>query len=732
MAAQHKKASETKVSYHKKPANLTTDDWQRELRRQFVADKKQMFNIKYLDGDHPVFADYLVENDLSGGRYKVALRSLFPGPNFCDCLDFKTNTLGTCKHIESILQNISKNKKMARLSKENYEPAYSSVFLKYGAMREVMLRIGACEKDRYEKLAKEYFDENYRLLPETFGRIEKFLEKAKQISSSFRCYPDAIDFIIAQRENRLRQSIIDKKIMDKYFDSLIHAKLYPYQKEGIIFAARSGRSLIADEMGLGKTIQAIGAAEFFKKEFGIQSVLIVCPTSLKYQWKSEIEKFTESSVSVIEGNYFARQKQYNLDSFYKIASYNVVKADIESIGKMEPDLVILDEVQRIKNWQTKTAQQVKKIQSKYALVLTGTPIENKLEELYSIVQFLDPFKLCPLYKFLSDHQIHDESGKVVGYRQLNQISKILSDTVIRRTKKQVMSQLPKRTDKNLFVPLTEKQAEIHSEYADKVARLVNKWKRFGFLDEKDRQRLLMALNCMRMVSDSTYILDQETRHDTKIAELMSIIDNVLATKEEKIVIFSQWERMTRLVKAELENRKVSLSYLHGGIPSHKRKFLLDDFHNNPACKVFLSTDAGSVGLNLQCASFMVNLDLPWNPAVLEQRIGRIYRHGQKKNVNVINLISKESIEERLLSVLEFKSSLFSGALDNGEDEIFMGKSKFKRFMNSVEEVSNAPAPAEPVATDVEEVEEIDSSPVKKAKEPEDLSVSPAQELFSAG
>lgn len=693
------KQKKTTISYYKKPPHLSTVEWQKELRKQFIAEKQPLLIIKYLDGEHPVFADYSVENPLSRGIYKVALRSNKPGPNFCTCMDFKTNMLGTCKHIEGVLYQISKNKRQDRLLEAYYRPSYSSMYLKYGSNRTIMLRIGTKHSQQFKQLSKAYFDKSYCLFPDAYERIDQFLKDAARISSDFRCYKDAMDFIIKVRERHSRNTIIQKKITDKsngYFDTLLKTTLYPYQKEGILFAARAGRSLIADDMGLGKTIQAIGVAEVFKKEFGITSVLIVCPTSLKYQWKNEIELFTQSSVVVIEGNRLERQKQYDTDSFYKIVSYNIVSTDINALNKIEADLIILDEAQRIKNWKTKTAREVKKLESPYALVLTGTPIENKLEELYSIIQFIDPFKLGPLYQFLEKHQIYDEHGKVVGYKQLHKIRILLSDVVMRRTRKEVLSQLPSRTDKHLFVPLTKEQAQIHTEYADMVARLVKKWKRFGFLDEKDRQRLLLGLNCMRMVSDSTYVLDQETRYDTKINEIMCILDNAFVTNDEKVVVFSQWERMTRLVRAELESRKVGYAYLHGGVPSHKRKALLDDFHNNQYCRVFLSTDAGGVGLNLQSASMVINVDIPWNPAVLEQRIGRIYRHGQKRNINVINLVSLNSIEQRMLSVLKFKSSLFAGVLDNGEDQIFMGEDKFKRFMTSVEQVATMPQPT-PVA-----------------------------------
>lgn len=717
------------VSYHKKPIDLSTNEWQKILRKQFVIEKAPPFIIKYLDGEHPVFADYSVENPVTSGVYKVALRNRKPGPNFCTCMDFKTNMLGTCKHIEAVLYNIGKNKKLAKFIADDYRPTYSSIYLKYGNRREVMLRIGAKNKEQYEKLAALYFDDSLHLLPGAYDRIDRFLKDAARISPDFRCYKDAMDFIISVRDHSLRNKIIQQKIRNNgngYLDNLLKTPLYPFQKKGILFAAEAGRSLIADDMGLGKTIQAIATAELFKKEFGIQTVLIVCPTSLKYQWKSEIEKFTKSNVIVIEGNSIQRQKQYNTEPFYKIVSYNVVGADIDKIKKLEPDFVILDEAQRIKNWKTKTAQQAKKIESSYAIVLTGTPIENKLEELYSIVQFIDPFKLGPLYKFLEEHQIQDEFGKVVGYKQLNRISALLADIVIRRTKKEVLTQLPSRTDKHLFVPLTKEQAQIHKDYSDMVARLVNKWKRFGFLDEKDRQRLLLALNCMRMVSDSTYILDQKTRYDTKITELMCILDNAFVASEEKVVIFSQWERMTRLVMPELENRKVGYTYLHGGVPSHKRKALLDEFRDNLSCRVFLSTDAGGLGLNLQAASLVINLDIPWNPAVLEQRIGRIHRHGQKRNINVINLVSSQSIEERMLDVLKFKSSLFKGVLDNGEDQIFMGESKFNRFMSSVEQIAVTPQTAHMPVTQEKESK-------ADAKETMELSTpmpSPAIEFFS--
>ena len=346
----------------------------------------------------------------------------------------------------------------------------------------------------------------------------------------------------------------------------------------------------------------------------------------------------------------------------------------------------MDEVQRLKNWNTQIAKAARHIESDYSVILSGTPLENKLEELYSIMQFVDQFCLGPYYQFLDKTVVRSDTGKVVSYKNLNAIGERIKNVLIRRRKKDVALQLPGRMDKVLFVPMTEQQRGMHDEYQSIVSQLVFKWTKARFLSEKDRKRLLLMLSQMRMICDSTYILDQKTRYDTKVEETLNILKNVFESGDEKVVIFSQWERMTRLIAKELDALGIRYEYLHGGIPSEARKHLMDNFTELPESRVFLSTDAGSTGLNLQVASILINLDLPWNPAVLEQRIARIYRIGQKRNIQVINLVASQTIEERMLSTLNFKTSLFEGVLDNGEDTIFLEDSKFDKMMDSLKVV----------------------------------------------
>ena len=683
-----KKKKKVKVSHIVKPENMTLEEWQIKLRKQ-VTDIEH-FDISCVD-DALCPGEYIVRNPEKNNEYKVVYRGANSEWNYCSCMDFKTSRLGTCKHIEAVKKWFG-GKRGVNVHREL--PPYTSVYLSYRDERCVKIRIGSDNKEAYEQLAKDYFDKNHVLKKSAYTRIGTFLKQARQISDTFRCYKDAIDFIIDIREKAKRMKIV-KTYDNEKLNNLLKVNLYPYQKEGIRFAAKAGKAIIADEMGLGKTIQAIGTAELLRKEGLIGSVLILCPTSLKYQWRSEIKKFTDAEVFVIEGSHLKRKEAYNRPEPYKIISYNSAANDIKILGCLQTDMLIMDEVQRLKNWNTQISRAARKIESDYSVILSGTPLENKLDELYSIVEFVDNFRLAPYYLFKDKHIITDETGKVLGYKNLNDIGKKLGDILIRRRKKDVKLQMPERSDKNLFIPMTNEQMEMHQEWQNQVRLLVLKWRRMHFLSDKDRKRLLLFLSQMRMVCDSSYILDQKTRYDTKVDECINLISDIVCEEGEKVVVFSQWERMTRLVAKELRKKGIGFEYLHGGVPSEKRKDMADNFTNNAESRVFLSTDAGSTGLNLQVAATIINIDLPWNPAVLEQRIGRIYRLGQQSNIQVINLVAPHSIEETMVGKLRFKTSMFEGVLDNGEDSIFADDNKFGKIMETVssfvsEEENNTP------------------------------------------
>ena len=709
-----KTAKEPKLSRTHAPQHLSPADWQRALRRQFG--REQSFGLENL-GSEPFFSEFRVSNPASKTRYRVVIRGMRPGDNYCACPDYASNELGTCKHIEFTLAALERKRGARKALEAGYQPAFSELYLRNGSdgeRRAVHFRGGSDCPQAVLKAAALLFDEarDWALRDERFDELERFVAAVARSGHELRAYDDALDFVAGRRDAQQRATAIDaafpRGAADPRLAKLLRVPLYPYQAEGALFAVRTGRCLIGDEMGLGKTIQAIAATEILARLCGVTRVMVICPTSLKYQWQQEIRRFSGRESRVIAGGRAQRQKDYAEDDFCKITNYEKLKPDLDLIAAWTPELVIVDEAQRVKNWNTIAARALKRIDSPYAVVLTGTPLENKLEELISIVQFVDQHRLGPTWKLLHEHQTKDEFGRVTGYTGLEKIGETLARIMVRRRKSEVLRQLPERTDQNLLVPMTEAQMLFHDENAEIVAQIVQRWRRMKFLSDTDQRRLTCALQNMRMSCNSTYLLDQETDHGVKADELAALFDELFVETEAKAVVFSQWTRTHEIVIRRLEARGIGYVCFHGGVPSEKRPALVERFRDDPDCRVFLSTDAGSTGLNLQHASTLVNMDLPWNPAILEQRSARIHRMGQKRPVRIVNFISKGTIEEGMLSVLAFKRSLAAGILDGGISEVAMGGSRLNRFMKDVENVTGAMGEGEAV-TPAEEMANVEAA-----------------------
>ena len=240
---------------------------------------------------------------------------------------------------------------------------------------------------------------------------------------------------------------------------------------------------------------------------------------------------------------------------------------------------------------------------------------------------------------------------------------------------------------------------MHDDQSMTVSQLMSKWRRHGFLSEPDRQKLFMALSCMRMACDSLYILDETIDKSPKLDELMIMLQEILESPDNKVVIFSQWERMLRLLSFRLDSKSIGYRYLHRSNPGKNPGKLEEDFQSQSDIKLFLSTDAGGVGLNLQNASIVINFDLPWNPAVLEQRIARVHRMGQKKRVQVYNFVASNTIEQGMIKTIQFKQSIADGIFGNGDADVFMDNSRFNKLLETISTVTEEVKPQKPADPD---------------------------------
>ncbi|MFH2000389.1 MAG: DEAD/DEAH box helicase, partial [Planctomycetota bacterium] len=619
---------------------------------------KEKFTLRSTEPE-TLWTDYLVTSAASGKSYCVALRGHAPGESYCSCPDFRKNTLGTCKHILHTLEKVKKRFSAAAM-RGAYKRKHIALHIRYAEEAELRLLLPEKIDPKTAALVRPIQDRAINDIHDLLKRVRRLEAQGQEVL----IYPDAEEWI----DQRLKQDRIASLVSEirknpgkhPLRKSLLKTELLPYQLDGIAFAAGAGRAVLADDMGLGKTIQGIGVAELLRRETGIRKALILCPASLKSQWLSEIQRFSGLDCQVVLGSAEARARQYDNNAFFTICNYEQVLRDMMPIEQTGWDLIILDEGQRIKNWEAKTSRIVKGLESPFALVLSGTPLENRLDELYSVVEFIDDRRLGPAFRFFNQHRICNEKGKVLGYKNLDQLRKRLEPILLRRTRASVMRDLPPRMTETLRIPPTDEQLELHAGHMQIAITIANK----PFISEMDLMRLQKALLCCRMTADSTFLVDKQAPgYSSKLEALENLLTQLSQEEDRKIVLFSEWTTMLSLIEPCLKKLKMGYVRLDGSVPQKKRQSLVHAFRTDPDCRLFITTNAGSTGLNLQAANTVINVDLPWNPAVLEQRISRAHRMGQKSPVQVFIFITEQTIEENLLSTLSAKHELAQAALD---------------------------------------------------------------------
>lgn len=688
--------------------------------RKAKADKAN-YHIQWADN---IYGDHVLTND-TGQKYKIFLRDFENKTGYSNSADARFNKLGTTKHIMYAFRVLKETPGLYnKLSKafpfiEIYCDPLNDYKISWYYPGELPLE----EK----RLISRFFKKANFVDIEEIETLLDFITEAEEYDT-IRIRPEVKEKI-GQHYEQLALNDLSKQEIDF---SPIKATLFPYQKEGISFALFKNAVIIADEMGLGKTIQAIGTAILKKQIFGFKKTLVVCPATLKSQWKKEIEKFSDEKAWIVSGMPDERAIQYTSEDYYFfIVNYETVLRDSQAINQAEFDFLILDEAQKIKNYETKTFTAINRLQTYHQLAITGTPIENRLIDLYSIMSVIKPGFFGPLWEFSYQHCEFDpdKPNKINGYYNLNQLNGRLSEVLIRREKSAVLSQLPMVQQFDVICKLSDLQKEFHAGYMQAVAAIIRK----KYITPYDLQRLNMALNSARMVCDSTFLIDDTTNESPKLKELEYILFEKLdlTRTRRKIIIFSEWIKVHSLIGDMLKKHSIGFIELNGKVPVKQRSALIRKFEQDDNCQVFLSTEAGGAGLNLQMADMLINFELPWNPAKKNQRIGRIDRLGQKsKKLTIYNLISKGSIEQQIAAGLLVKQNLFDGVLSEGNSINYVdfstkGRSQFIQMIEEFINQQEQTAKQEEEMVKEEAVEMADSSQLelfeKEMLEEDDLS-----------
>jgi len=437
--------------------------------------------------------------------------------------------------------------------------------------------------------------------------------------------------------------------------------LRPYQVAGFQWLnylrdVRWG-GILADDMGLGKTVQALSFLEHYKKENKTLKALVVCPTTLIYNWENEINKFTPSmSYRIHHGSSRTRAKEEMLDHDITITTYGTLRSDIKLLIAVQFDYVILDESQAIKNPASKVTKAACLLQAKNRLCMSGTPLQNNTFDIFAQMNFLNPGMLGTMEFFRQEFAIPiDKFGEQDRKEHLR---KILYPFILRRTKEQVAKDLPEKQEMILFCEMESDQRNIYDAYRNDFRNQI-----LGEIETKGIQRsqltILQGLMKLRQICDSPAILNEQEKfenHSIKLDELSrEITENI---SDHKALIFSQFLGMLALIKAKLDELGVKYEYFDGSTTAPDREKAIQSFQNNEDVRVFLiSLKAGGVGLNLTAADYVYIVDPWWNPAVEQQAIDRTHRIGQTKNIFAYRMICRDTIEDKILKLQEKKRAL---------------------------------------------------------------------------
>lgn len=615
---------------------LTTDAEELARRRERAAAER--FVIEALTPEQDPFGTYRIRSEKGSRTYRVEIRSHEERDNTCTCRDFLHNGLGTCKHIEAV---------RLKLGGRGDSPR-SEVFLRRrGGEPRILLRGSHPALNAFFShgiSGSELSGDPVEVLPE--------LERA------VTAHPDELrlseDVVAWTRHlERRRQRDADRAAYTPGRDPL-KEPLYPFQEDGMLHLAFGERAMLADDLGLGKTVQALAATELLRQLRGIERVLVVCPASLKAQWADQVERFSGLTSQLVSGPRTRRRRAYrNRKCFYTIAHYEQVRSDAEDINhELSPDLVILDEAQRIKSWNTKTARAVKQLSSRYAFVLTGTPLENRIDEIYSIAEFLDPQLFGPLFRFNREFYQFDTSGRPVGFKNLPELHRRVQSILLRRQRGDVQAELPALTIETYSVGMTPRQRRQYAAQQDKVLALAKEtWTGTTPLADP----LPPALERLRRLCNAAE--ENSAEAPPKLVELERVLDDVFDVPSRKAVLFSEWPAMLDRVEALAATLNLGTLRHSGEVAIEQRAKDLERFAADEDVRLLLCTDLAGEGLNLQRASVVINLDLPWSPSAFRQRVARAWRMEQTEPVVVLNLVCKDSIEERLLQRHEGTSAV---------------------------------------------------------------------------
>lgn len=444
-------------------------------------------------------------------------------------------------------------------------------------------------------------------------------------------------------------------------------KLLPYQKIDAGKMIQNQSALVANDMGTGKTPIAIFVGEYLRKNNNVKKILVLTLNVVKNQWAEEIDKFSkEADYIVINGNASERKKQYREETLWKIMAYSTLQRDIDIIEK-KYDVIILDDPSVFRNWKTRTSKAINKLKAKYKYILYATPIENNLAEIYNLIRFLD-FRVLGRWDAFDKKYI--ERGffnAISGYKNIREFRNKIKDIIIRRTFDSVIKGVPMAITKNKYIEIKGEQKELYNAEVEKMQDFLQKNLKGKNVKKIVEAETLAKFTYLREICDSPELIGS-TIKSAKLETLKEMVKKIIP---QKVIVFTEFAKMAEIIYREIENCII----ITGNDNIKQKTDKIEKFKNSTNKNILVCTDVLSYGVNLQFCHYLINFDLPFTFSEFIQRIGRERRIGQKYQVIVINFIMKNSVEERILEILNYKKKL-TNIIDNKKvQEIRIPKSR---------------------------------------------------------
>lgn len=477
-----------------------------------------------------------------------------------------------------------------------------------------------------------------------------------------------------RRINRIKNGNLRETEIKKI--NLLNLPFFNYQKIGAAFLSTTRNSLLGDEPGLGKTLQSVATTLLLKTKTN----LIFCPSSLKLNWRDEILKWTKNKkVIVISGTKKQRDILWDTKADYYILNYELLLRDFDKISKIDWDIIITDEATRISNPKAKVSKLIKKIKSKYRIALTGTPLNNAVHDIWNVLDFCKPNILGTYWQFTQKYCEKDRFGSIIGYKNLNELKKHISDIMIRRKKDEVLHELPDKLYETLYIELDPEEKKIYNAIRDELVETLKEYEVSRVLKDGYLSNILVKMTRLKQATDSLELVS-EHKVSSKLDTLKELLKDIMY-EDKKAIVFSQFSEMTDILMEELKEYKPLL--IAGKITQEQRHKNVNKFQNEDENKIMIMTEAGGFGLNLQRANYIIHYDLPWSISKIEQREGRSHRIGQTSKLTIFKLIVQDSIDEYVLKILDKKQKLSESILGDKEKarKVKITKRDIRKILN---------------------------------------------------